>query len=234
MVAGAFSPSIGADPSVLTSIAFALTAGVVTFFSPCAYPLLPGYVGYYVSQTDGQDASLGGAVSRGLIAGVGVLLTFLALFGAAFWVGHATLSNITLFEPIAGMLLLVFGMLVVFDRAPSLSFALPKRRSSVLGFGVFGAGYALAGAGCVAPLFVGVIARALSMHPSTGILVLGTYVGSVVLLMVSLTVAAGMGITASAGKLVAYSDTLERIAGGIMVVAGLGQLYLAIFVLDVL
>jgi len=65
-------------------------------------------------------------------------------------------------------------------------------------------------------------------------LVIGTYVGSIVLLMVSLTVATGMGLVASAGRLAAHSGTLKRVAGAIMIVAGLGQLYLSIVILDVL
>lgn len=215
-------------------LAFALAAGVATFFSPCAYPLLPGYIGFYVSQTDGDQASLSGALSRGLIAGAGILGTFGVLFVAAYAVGHSTLSNIALFEPLVGAVLVVFGLLIVLGRAPSLSVALPKRRSSVLGFGIFGAGYALAAAGCVAPLFVAVVAQALSLSPLSAALVVGTYVGSVVLLMVSLTVATGMGLVASAGRLAAHGETLERLAGAIMIIAGIGQLYLAVVVLDVI
>ncbi|SDK93918.1 cytochrome c biogenesis CcdA family protein [Natronorubrum texcoconense] len=215
-------------------LTFALVAGIATFFSPCAYPLLPGYVGFYVSQTEGEQASLSGALSRGLVAGIGVLATFGVLLVAAYWVGHSTLSNIVLFEPIVGAILVAFGLLVVFDRAPSLTIPLPKRRSSVFGFGIFGAGYALAAAGCVAPLFVAVLAQALALPPVSAALVVGTYVGSVVVLMISLTVATGMGLVASAGRLAAHSELLERIAGVVMIVAGLGQLYLAIFVLDVI
>ncbi|TYT61344.1 cytochrome c biogenesis CcdA family protein [Natrialba swarupiae] len=225
---------IGADTTFLLTLAFALQAGFLTFFSPCAYPLLPGYVGFYVSQTEGEDASLGGSLTRGLIAGGGVLVTLAALFGLAFWVGHSTISNVVLFEPIAGALLLIFGVLVVLGRAPSLSVALPKRRSSVFGFGIFGVGYALAAAGCVAPLFGAVVASALTYPPATAALVVGTYVGSVTLLMVSLTVATGMGLVASTGKIMAYSDHLERLAGVVMILAGIGQLYLAVVVLDVI
>ena len=222
------------DASLFTPLVFALTAGIATFFSPCAYPLLPGYVGFYVSQTEGEEASLSGALGRGFVAGVGVLVTFAVLLVAAYWVGHSTLSRIALFEPIVGAVLIVFGLLILLGRAPSLSIALPKRRSSLLGFAVFGAGYALAAAGCVAPLFIGVVAQAVSLPPTSAALVVGTYVGSVVVLMVSLTVATGMGLLAGAGRLAAYSETLERLAGVVMIVAGIGQLYLAIVVLDVI
>jgi len=35
-------------------VAFAFSAGVGTFFAPCAYPLLPGYVSYYLGETVGS------------------------------------------------------------------------------------------------------------------------------------------------------------------------------------
>ena len=44
-------------------VAFAFSAGVGTFFAPCAYPLLPGYVSYYLGETvggDGGDVPVGG------------------------------------------------------------------------------------------------------------------------------------------------------------------------------
>ena len=216
------------DLALVSTLVFAVGAGVATFFSPCSYPLLPGYVGYYVTHSDGE-ASLGGSLARGLVAGGGVLATFTVLLGASFVVGHQTLSNITLFEALVGAALVAFGVLVVLDRAPSLSIALPQRRSSVLGFGIFGAGYALAAAGCVAPLFVGVLGSALSGPALEGVLIIGAYVGSVTVLMVSLTVATGMGLVAGSGWITDHMQTIRRLAGAIMILAGLGQLYLVVF-----
>jgi cytochrome c-type biogenesis protein len=218
------------DVTLATNLSFALTAGVATFFSPCAYPLLPGYVGFYVNQTEANEASLGGAGIRGIVAGIGVLATFGALTGATLFVGHSTLENITLFETLVGALLIGFGLLVLMGRAPSLSIPLPKRRASVLGFGVFGAGYALAGAGCVAPIFIAVTARAASLPTDVAALVLATYAGSVAALMVATTVATGMGLVTNASRLTAYSGWLKRLAGIVMIVAGIGQLYLALIV----
>jgi cytochrome c-type biogenesis protein len=218
------------DAALLSTLGFAVTAGVVTFFSPCAYPLLPGYVGFYVSQTDTAESSLGHALGRGLVAGAGVLAMFGILLGVTFWIGQSVLANITVLELLVGVVLIAFGLLVLTDRAPSLSIALPKRRSGTLGFGIFGAGYALAAAGCVAPVFIAVLVSAVALPTSTAALVIGTYVGTVVLLMVSLTVATGMGLAAGAGRLTAYGDSLRRIAGAVMILAGTGQLYIALYV----
>ncbi|MFU8867364.1 cytochrome c biogenesis protein CcdA [Natronococcus sp.] len=221
------------DAALLSTLAFALTAGVFTFFSPCAYPLLPGYVGFYVSQTGTEESSLSSAIGRGLVAGAGVLVTLGILLAVAFWIGNSLLANTTIFEALVGVALIGFGLLVAVDRAPSLSVALPKRRSGTIGFGLFGAGYALAAAGCVAPVFLGVVASAAALPATSAALVIGTYVGIVVLLMVSLTVATGMGLAAGAGRLSAYGETLRRVAGTVMILAGIGQLYVAFFV-DVL
>lgn len=218
------------DVTLATNLPFAITAGVATFFSPCAYPLLPGYVGFYLNQTNANEASLGGASARGIVAGIGVLATFGALTWATLLVGRSTLSDITLFESLVGALLVLFGALVVTGRAPSISIPLPKRRASVLGFGVFGAGYALAGAGCVAPIFLAIIARSASLPTEMAAVVLAAYAGTVAVLMVSVTVATGMGLISNASRLTAYAGLIERIAGVVMILAGLGQLYLALVV----
>ncbi|RAW43961.1 cytochrome C biogenesis protein [Halorubrum sp. 48-1-W] len=217
-------------PALATDLSFAVASGVATFFSPCAYPLLPGYVGFYVNQTDANEVSIAGAGTRGIAAGLGVLATFAVLAGATVRIGHSTLSNITVFESLVGGLLVVFGLLVLAGRTPSISVPLPKRRASVFGFGVFGAGYALAGAGCVAPIFLAVIARAIALPTEAALLLLGVYAGVVAVLMVATTVATGMGLLTNAGRVMAHSGTLKRLAGAVMVVAGVGQLYLAIVV----
>ncbi|WP_096389860.1 cytochrome c biogenesis CcdA family protein [Halopenitus persicus] len=218
------------DATLATNVPFAVAAGVATFFSPCAYPLLPGYVGFYVNQADADSVSITGAGTRGIAAGIGVLATFTVLAGATVRIGHSTISNLTVFESLVGGLLVVFGLLVAAGRAPSISIPLPKRRSSVLGFGLFGAGYALAGAGCVAPIFLGVVARAIALPTDVAVLLLGVYAGVVAVLLVATTVATGMGLLTNAGRLMAYSGWLKRLAGVVMVIAGVGQLYLALVV----
>ena len=216
--------------ALATDLSFAVASGVATFFSPCAYPLLPGYVGFYVNQTDANEVSIAGAGTRGIAAGIGVLATFTVLAGATVRIGHSTLSNITVFESLVGGLLVVFGLFVLAGRTPSISVPLPKRRASVFGFGVFGAGYALAGAGCVAPIFLAVIARTIELPTEAAVVLLGVYAGVVAVLMVATTVATGMGLLTNAGRIMAHSGTLKRLAGAVMVVAGIGQLYLALVV----
>jgi len=195
-------------------------------------PAPAGVRGLYVSQTDGERASLGGALSRGLLAGLGVLVTFTALLGATFW---SRPVDAVVDQVVRSHRRLRPDRLRRVDRPRARAVALiplPKRRSSTLGFGVFGVGYALASAGCVAPLFISVVTRALSLSTTDAMVLLGTYVGTVVVLMIALTVATGMGLVAGAGRFAAYSGLLKRIAGVVMIAAGIGQLYLAIVVFE--
>ncbi|WP_122088092.1 cytochrome c biogenesis CcdA family protein [Halalkalicoccus subterraneus] len=223
------------DPELLGTTAFAFGAGVATFFSPCAYPLLPGYVGYYVSRAETDERRpVGGALVRGLAAGAGVLAVFGALAAVAVGVGQTGFERLVLLEPVIGAALVAVGLLVALDRGPSIRVALPKRRTDVLGFAIFGAVYALAAAGCVVPVVLGVFLGAIARPPGEAALVMGAYAAGVSLLMVATTVATGVGVALGTERFVGYGARLRRLAGVVMVVAGLGQLYLSVFVLDVL
>jgi len=218
------------DISLATNVPFAVTAGVATFFSPCAYPLLPGYVGFYVNSVDADSASVLGAGSpracgRGRCAGD---------VRAARWrhrpdrlldAGkHHRLRDAR--RRIAHRFRATRGL-----RAhPVDPVPLPKRRTGVFGFGLFGAGYALAGAGCVAPVFLGVVARAIALPSETAVILLAVYAGTVAVLMAATTVATGVGLISNANRVMAHAGTLKRLAGAVMIVAGVGQLYLSLVV----
>ena len=214
------------DVSVAAAVGFAVYAGVLTFFSPCAYALLPGYVGFYVNRTGGQ-ATLSGSLVRGLAAGAGVFVVLGAFLGATFVVGQLAADALRVLEPAVGVALIVLGTLIVLDRAPTLSVRLPERRTGILGFGAFGAGYAAASAGCVAPIVLAVGGLGLSLSGAGGATVLGAYVATVAALMIAVTVAAGTGLSAGGDWVSAHRDRLQRAAGVVIVLAGIGQLYVA-------
>ncbi|WP_256300662.1 cytochrome c biogenesis protein CcdA [Haloarchaeobius salinus] len=210
-------------------VAFAASAGVATFFAPCAFPLLPGYVGYYLSESDSETSMVPVAVA----AAVGALAALSAVAGLVLAVGGPVRRSLPLLEPVVGGGMVVFGLLTLTGRGPELRLSLPKRPTSVLGFGVFGAVYAVAAAGCVVPLFVGVLTQALSLPTGGAAVVLAVYALAVALPLVGVTLLAGVGVDAWR-ELGAYSRHVQLVAGVVMVLAGLGQVYLAVFELGVL
>lgn len=210
--------------------AFALGAGIATFFAPCSYALLPGYVGYYVATTKDESPPMRGVLARGGAAALGVFGTFLVLSAVAIAASEFVERHLPAVEILVGLLLIGLGLAVVTGRTGSFHVALPKRRSTVLGFGLFGALYALAATACVLPLFLSVAFQSLTLSPTETAIVLGSYAGSFGVLMVVATVATAVGHDALTEKIATHTGTLTRIAGVVLVFAGIGQLYVALTV----
>jgi cytochrome c-type biogenesis protein len=215
------------DAAFLGTLAFAVSAGVATFFAPCAFPLLPGYVGFYVQNRDGGGVLLPAAAAAG-----GALVALSAVGLVGFALGQAVVSHLALFEPVAGVALVLLGAALFTGRSPQLHLTLPARPRSALGMAVFGGVYALAAAGCVVPVLVGLLAQLLTLPLTQGVAAFGTYSASVALPLVGVTLLADAGLDAwkDVGR---HAGHLQQAAAAVMILAGAGQLYLSLVVLDV-
>jgi cytochrome c-type biogenesis protein len=224
------------DSALAATVGLAFSAGVATFFAPCAYPLLPGYVGYYVSvaeEGESRDRPLVGAMARGIAAAIGMYAVFAVAGVITFTVGQSLLRHVELLEPAVGVFLVVLGGVTVAGRAPEWSMTLPERRSNVPGFAVFGAVYAVAATGCVAPIFLALVAQSLAFSAAGTAAVIFAYASGIALLMIAITVLIAVGFDATSGLVTKHVDTLTRVGGAIMILAGIGQLYYSIYILEV-
>ena len=101
------------DVTVLT----AFLAGLVSFLSPCVLPLVPGYVsmlsGIGVEQLKEDKAPRGGLVASALAFVIGFSIVFIAFGASASAVGAFLLRNKALLAPIAGALIVLFGLHLV-------------------------------------------------------------------------------------------------------------------------
>ena len=206
---------------MLSELSIAVGAGVATFFSPCAYALLPGYVGMYLSDGDGTLRSDG---VRGLAAAVGVLAVFAVTVGSVAVVGEAVQPWMGRLEPLTGLALVAFGVLLGGGSTFGWHLPLPDQRPGVVGFGIFGAVYAVAAVGCVAPLFFGVTLNALQAGPTQAAVVLSTYGGTIALLLLAVTVAIGVGYEIADLKLARLSVVGQKLGGVVLIAAGVLQL----------
>jgi Cytochrome c biogenesis protein len=218
--------------------AFAFGLGTATFFAPCAFPLLPGYVAYFLGQDDESVADtwvarLRRAVVVSLVTSLGFLAVFGALAAVAFVVGTQFLGDIAVLEVGAGAVLITLGLLTLSGRTAG-AFAhvqLPERRRGPLGFFGFGVVYAAAAAGCTGPLFVGVASLALS-GPAQAFTAFGAYAAGMVVLLVGVTVLTALGRNTLLRRLTTNTRLVTRLAGGALVVAGVVQIYWFLFVFD--
>lgn len=96
------------------SIAGAFLAGLVSFLSPCVLPLVPGYMsmlsGIGVDQLRQGQQPRGTLFSSSLAFVFGFSSVFIAFGASASTVGQFLRQNRTLLAPVAGALILLFGL----------------------------------------------------------------------------------------------------------------------------
>lgn len=208
-------------------IGFAAGAGVAAFFSPCAYALVPGYVGYYVAATGDGRPPPGGVLLRGLAATMGAFTAFALVASVTVVVGQSLTAVVPALEAVVGAVLVVIGLGVYRGYERPVSVPLPRRRATVLGFGLFGAGYAVAATACVAPLFVALVVRSLSVSPVEAAFVTGGYATTFGALLLGVTTAAAYGHRIAADVFAGRVDRIVRVSGLLVAAAGAGQLWVA-------
>ena len=96
------------------SLAGALLAGLVSFLSPCVLPLVPGYIsmlsGIGMEQLRQGEVPRSGLFSSAVAFVAGFSSVFIAFGASASAVGSFLLQNRALLAPIAGALILLFGL----------------------------------------------------------------------------------------------------------------------------
>jgi cytochrome c-type biogenesis protein len=155
-----------ASGNLLLAVPVAMIAGLVSFFSPCVLPLLPGYLSY-VSGVAAQDLE---SARRGRLLAGSVL--FVLGFSAVYVLGGALFGSVGLqlaehqrtLSIVTGVLIVVMGLAFIglvpllqrdvrIHAVPAIGLAV----APLLGF-FFGLGWAP----CVGPTLLAVVGLALS------------------------------------------------------------------------
>ncbi len=173
-----FAQAAGSGSLVL-AVPVALIAGLVSFFSPCVIPLLPGYLSYAtgLSGTDLEDAGRGRMLAGAVLFVLGFSVVFVIL-GSLTGAAGALLTHTRQLNVMLGVIVIVLGVAFMggigflqrewrFHAVPAVGLA----AAPVIGF-LFGVGWAP----CVGPT-LGVITT-LSLNEATatrGALLSGIY-----------------------------------------------------------
>lgn len=216
------------EPALL---AFAATAGVFAFFSPCSIALLPAYVGYFVGTPDAPRTT-GRAALAGAGFGAWASLAFVLLFaalGAAVLAARRNLLGDTL--PYIGLgvgaVLVLLGGAQLLGRGPSFAWRLPLlRRKTPLGFAAFGAAYGLASLGCTFPLFLAVVVGAAAAGSWLGgLAVFFVYAAGMAALMIALSAVLAASREAVVAQLRAAVPVVSRVSAAVVLAAGAYVVY---------
>lgn len=152
--------------SVLVALPVALAAGLVSFFSPCVLPLLPGYLSY-VSGVGVQDFDKSNR-GRLLIGSVLFVLGFTAVFvlsGALFGsIGLQLAEHQRTLSIVTGVIVIVMG-LAFMGLTPFLDRDIRVRAVPAVGLGaapLLGVFFGLGWTPCLGPTLTAVLGLSLS------------------------------------------------------------------------
>ncbi len=159
------------DAALLPAMIVALSAGIISFLSPCVLPIVPPYLAYMsgVSLQDlGSDT---GARNRALVPALffvlGLSTVFLLLGFTASAIGSMFLQYQAWFNTIAGILVMIFGAHFVgvyrigfLDR--ELRIDAGDRGGSAFGAYVLGLAFAFGWTPCIGPQLGAILSLAAS------------------------------------------------------------------------
>ncbi len=173
------------DAGLLPSMAISLLAGMISFLSPCVLPIVPPYLAYMggisMQQMQGATTDRGPVILSALFFVLGLSTVFLFLGFTASAFGQFFLQNQSIFNTIAGVLVMVFGLhfLGIFR----LSFLNREARldagdqgGSAVGAYVLGLAFAFGWTPCIGPILGTILSLAASEGDTVrGTVLLGMY-----------------------------------------------------------
>ena len=213
-----------ADGSLLIAIPIAAIAGLVSFFSPCLVPLLPGYLSYVsgLSGADLQAARRGRVLAGASLFVLGfsaVFISYGALFGA---IGFRLIEYQTQINIVLGVVTIVMGFVfmgfIPFAQRDVRIHAVPKvgvAAAPVLGV-MFGVGWTP----CLGPT----LAAVLTLATTTADAARGSTLTLFYCLGLGLPfIAAAVGYRRMLGTLAwvrKHHQAVSRFGGAMMIVIG--------------
>lgn len=229
--------------------AVAVIAGIASFFSPCAFPLLPSYFAFY-QQAERDNRGRGRAIRLGLAASLGVI-TFdlglglvIALLGSGVAQGLSISGPdpsqfVRIFRGGIGAILLILGVgqLLGWNLKPTFvdAFAYrtrPERegkRKPAVNLFLYGFGYNAAGMGCTGPILAGLMIYALSSGgfatALAAFVVFALTMGGLMLIVSGLVAASEQTLIS---RLKAASPKIKSTSSVLLILVGLFNIYTSV------
>lgn len=219
-------------------VLLAFFAGAASFFSPCAFALLPGYMSYYISIHENKVEKgrnrLFKVIYLGSLSALGILMLY-TISGAMVAVFGASVEPyVVLMQPIVGAIIAGLGLVLLTDYSFNLSFlnrfihriergAHEESKHAHLSRKLFlyGVGYGAAAAACTAPVFISLMIYSL-VYGGLFMIVIAflTYSITMGIMMVITTMLVGLAKEKLLDKMRTSAFLIKRASGFVLIIAG--------------
>jgi cytochrome c-type biogenesis protein len=226
-ISGNAASSISMGAAFISSLGLwglAIMAGLVCFFSPCAFPMLPGYMTIYLQSKDAGGYRK--AAAGGTVAALGIFIVYAAVGLVVVALGQAILPYIKFLQPVIAVILLALGILLLTPFQISTGKFLDRVQGAQEGKGfypslfLYGVGYGAASQACTAPVFIGAIIAGFqtgSLLTGVGVLLLACTVAFLLMVGVTLLVAGSKKTIIT--RLKASTEIIKKVSAVVLIIA---------------
>ena len=212
----------------IASLSLAFTAGLLAVLAPCALPMLPSFVSFFMN-TEEERTSLASALGFGVTTVAGFLTVFLAIGILPSFAVNLVASKISLVSPFIGVMLVILGIghlfTDVFYNLPVLRTATPEGRG-FKAFYLYGLGYGAASMACSFPVFVLLVLKSATAGGFLSIILMFLAYGmGAAAILVPLTLALTFSREIIYQRLMAILPHMKKINAAILILAGAYMIY---------
>lgn len=221
------------DAGLLPAMVVALTAGLISFLSPCVLPIVPPYLafmsGVSITQMQDEGAARRKATLAALFFVMGLSTVFLFLGFTASAFGAFFLKNQELFAQVSGAVVIIFGLhFLGLFRIPFLDRDLRvetgSNGGSAFGAYVLGLAFAFGWTPCIGPQLGAILSLAASeASVARGTVLLGVYAAGlgIPFLLAAMFLGRSMRVM---NRIKPHMRTIERIMGALLLLVGVALL----------
>ncbi|MGD8566388.1 MAG: cytochrome c biogenesis protein CcdA [Candidatus Bathyarchaeota archaeon] len=199
-------------------------AGVFALLSPCGYPMLPGYISYYL----GSKLSVEKALRGGVTCALGLLTVYSIIGIIVSAIGGVISPYIPFLELVAGVAIIVMGVFMIIE-IRFLTFFERLRapiNKGLIGLFLYGIVYGLATLGCSAPIFFSIVLYAIvSGGALFGFVTFFFYAVGMSFPILLTTILVAKAKQLMLNKIMDITPLLQKISGLILVGIGIYLIY---------
>jgi cytochrome c biogenesis protein CcdA len=206
----------------VVNLLLAYSAGFLATLSPCALPLLPSYISYYLHL--GEKPSLKKTVLFAIMVLTGFLTLYIIIGLLPGYIFNQLAGMLDLIVPILGIILIFLGILTGFSNfivaLPMIPLKAPER-AGIKSFYLYGLAYGASSLSCSFPVFILLIFQSASTGAALDVVIIFlVYCAGVASLFVPLTLALSFGKGIIYDRFVKYLPYFKKANALIVFLAG--------------